>query len=66
MREVAAQGEVHDERLWLPIAEATGASGNTSCLVGTAEQVANAMLEYWKLGVHSFLMRGFDPITDAF
>ncbi len=65
MLEFAAQGEVHDERLWLPIAEATGASGNTSCLVGTAEQVANAMLEYWKLGVHSFLMRGFDPFNDA-
>ena len=25
----AAQGETHDERLWMPIAEATGAMGNT-------------------------------------
>ena len=61
----AAQGEVHDERLWMPIAEATGAAGNTSCLVGTAEQVAAAMLEYYRLGVHSFLIRGFNPFDDT-
>jgi alkanesulfonate monooxygenase len=61
----AAQGAVHDARLWMPIAEATGAVGNTSCLVGTAEQVAAAMLDYYKLGLHSFLIRGFDPFNDA-
>jgi alkanesulfonate monooxygenase len=61
----AAAGETHDERLWMPIAQATGAMGNTSCLVGTAEQVARALLEYYKLGIHSFLMRGFDPLQDA-
>ncbi|MBV8193448.1 MAG: LLM class flavin-dependent oxidoreductase [Alphaproteobacteria bacterium] len=61
----AAAGETHDERLWMPIAQATGAMGNTSCLVGTAEQVAQALLEYYKLGIHSFLMRGFDPLQDT-
>ncbi|HJQ56162.1 MAG TPA: LLM class flavin-dependent oxidoreductase [Vineibacter sp.] len=61
----AAEGEVHDARLWMPIAEATGAVGNTSCLVGTAEQVADAMLEYYRLGLHSFLIRGFDPFNDT-
>jgi alkanesulfonate monooxygenase len=61
----AAEREVHDERLWMPIAEATGAVGNTSCLVGTPEQVARALLEYYKLGVHSSLIRGFDPFNDA-
>ena len=61
----AAQGETHDERLWMPIAEATGAMGNTSCLVGTPEQVARALLEYYKLGIHSFLIRGFDPFEDT-
>jgi alkanesulfonate monooxygenase len=49
----------------MPIAEATGAVGNTSCLVGTAEQVAAALLEYYKLGIHSFLIRGFDPFGDT-
>jgi len=49
-----------DERLWIPIARATGALGNTSCLVGTTEQVAEAILKYYRLGVDSLLIRGFD------
>ena len=36
----AQEKDVHDERLWMGITKATGALGNTSCLVGTAEQVA--------------------------
>lgn len=63
--ELAARGEVHDERLWMAVAQATGAKGNTSCLVGTAEQVADAMLRYYRLGVASFLIRGFDPLKDV-
>jgi alkanesulfonate monooxygenase len=63
--EFAAQGEIHDERLWMPIAEASGAVGNTTCLVGTPEQVSDALLRYYRLGVHSFLIRGFDPYNDA-
>ena len=42
----AAQGEVHDRRLWMPIAAATGAAGSTTALVGTAEQVAESLLAY--------------------
>jgi alkanesulfonate monooxygenase len=49
----------------MPIAKATGALGNTSCLVGTPEQVAEAILRYYRLGVDSFLIRGFDPMNDA-
>src|SRR5581483_1107412 len=40
LMEFALQSDIHDERLWMPIAKATGALGNTSCLVGTPEQVA--------------------------
>jgi alkanesulfonate monooxygenase len=61
----AAEGEIHDERLWMPIAEASGAVGNTTCIVGTPEQVSNALLQYYRLGVHSFLIRGFDPYNDT-
>jgi alkanesulfonate monooxygenase len=61
----ALDADIHDERLWMPIARATGALGNTSCLVGTPEQVAEAMLKYYRLGVDSFLIRGFDPLNDA-
>jgi alkanesulfonate monooxygenase len=61
----ALEKDVHDERLWMPIARATGALGNTSCLVGTPEQVAAAILKYYRLGVGSFLIRGFDPFNDT-
>ena len=61
----AQEKDIHDARLWMPITLATGALGNTSALVGTAEQVADALLEYYKLGVHSFLVRGFDPLDDT-
>ncbi len=61
----ALDADIHDERLWMPIARATGALGNTSCLVGTPEQVAAAILKYYRLGVDSFLIRGFDPLNDA-
>ena len=61
----ALDADIHDERLWMPIARATGALGNTSCLVGTPEQVAQAILKYYRLGVDSFLIRGFDPFNDT-
>ena len=61
----AARGDVHDERLWMGIARATGAPGNTSCLVGTPEQVAAAVLQYYRLGIHSFLLRGFENPDDT-
>jgi alkanesulfonate monooxygenase len=56
---------VHDERLFTAIAEATGARGNTTALVGTAEQVAASLLRYVDIGVTTILLRGFDPLEDA-
>ncbi len=61
----AAQGSRVDKRLWTAVAEATGARGNTTALVGTAEQVADALLDYYDLGITTFLIRGFDPLEDA-
>src|SRR6185312_9916122 len=43
----AAQGERRDKRLWFGVALLTGASGNSSALVGTPEQVAEALCEYY-------------------
>lgn len=63
--EFAQQKDIHDERLWMGITKATGALGNTSCLVGTPQQVADAILQYYRLGISSFLMRGFDPVGDT-
>ena len=61
----AAEGNLHDERLWMPIAAASGASGSTTCLVGTPQQVADALLAYYDLGCSAFIIRGFDPLADA-
>ncbi|MBV9538700.1 MAG: LLM class flavin-dependent oxidoreductase [Acidisphaera sp.] len=63
--EAAAQGSRLDKRLWTGIAALTGAQGNSTGLVGTPDQVADAMLDYWDLGITTFLIRGFDPLTDA-
>jgi alkanesulfonate monooxygenase len=61
----AAKGDVVDERLWTAIARQTGGRSNTTSLVGTPEQVADALLKYHDLGIERFLIRGFDPLVDA-
>ena len=63
--QVAAQGTRVDKRLWTGVAALTGAQGNSTGLVGTPEQVADALLDYYDLGVATFLIRGFDPLEDA-
>lgn len=63
--DTAAQGKVVDERLWTGITALTKAAGNSTGLVGAPEQVRDALLKYWELGVTTFLIRGFDPIPDA-
>lgn len=61
----AARGDRVDERLWTAVARETGARSNSTSLVGTAEQVADALLKYYDLGITTFLVRGFDPLLDA-
>jgi alkanesulfonate monooxygenase len=63
--ELAERGEIYDARLWTPIAGAMGGAGNTTALVGTPEQVAEALLGYYDIGVTTILIRGFDPLNDA-
>jgi alkanesulfonate monooxygenase len=61
----AAQGSRVDKRLWTGIAALTGAQGNSTGLVGTPDQVAEALLDYYDLSITTFLIRGFDPLVDA-
>ncbi|CAM4132999.1 Alkanesulfonate monooxygenase [Pseudomonas reidholzensis] len=63
--ELAGQRKVHDTRLWTEIAALTGAAGNSTALVGTPDQVAEAALAYYDLGVTTFLFRGFDQLRDS-
>jgi alkanesulfonate monooxygenase len=65
LRAFAAEGDVLDERLWMRVARLTGSGGNSTALVGTPEQVADALLKYIRLGLSTVLIRGFDPLGDA-
>jgi alkanesulfonate monooxygenase len=62
---VAERGDVVDERLWTAVARETGARSNSTALVGTPEQVAQALAKYVDLGVGKLLIRGFDPLEDV-
>ena len=61
----AAVSELRDTCLWMKLAEATGARGNSTALVGAPDTVAKAMVEYYKLGATSLLIRGYDPLPDT-
>jgi alkanesulfonate monooxygenase len=61
----AEKGPRVDKRLWTAVAQEIGGRSNSTALVGTPEQVADALLDYHDLGVTTFLIRGFDPLEDA-
>ena len=65
LRAFAAAGDVHDERLWFGVTALTGGGGNSTGHVGTPDQVVEALLQYYDLGVTKFLIRGFDPLQDV-
>ncbi|WP_406426069.1 LLM class flavin-dependent oxidoreductase [Streptomyces sp. NBC_01589] len=62
---VADRGERHDRALWTPTAAETGGAGNSTALVGTPETVAQALLDYYDLGVEVLSARGYDLLDDA-
>lgn len=62
---IAAEGERHDRALWTPTAAETGGAGNSNALVGTPETVAQALLDYYDLGVSVLSARGYDLLDDA-
>lgn len=51
--------------MWTAIVKETGGRSNSTALVGTPEQVADALFDYYDLGVTTFLIRGFDPLEDV-
>ncbi|MFE3873620.1 LLM class flavin-dependent oxidoreductase [Kitasatospora sp. NPDC059146] len=63
--EIAEAGERYDRALWTPTAAATGGAGNSNALVGTPETVAQALLDYYDLGVDILSARGYDLLDDA-
>ena len=61
----AERGEVQDRCLFTTLAAATGARGNSTALVGSYETVAQALLDYYDIGVTTMLIRGYEPFRDA-
>lgn len=62
---LADRGDILDERLYMAIAKATGAAGNTTALVGTPEQIVDSLMRYYRAGCTTVLIRGFDPLNDV-
>lgn len=60
-----AQKDVHDQNLWTGISSLVHGNHNSTALVGTPDQVAESIADYYKLGITSVLIRGFDPLNDA-
>ena len=65
LQQQARDQDVHDERLWYGVTRLTGPGGNSTALVGTPQQVADALLAYRRAGVDTVLIRGFDPLNDV-
>jgi alkanesulfonate monooxygenase len=63
--DIARRQDVYDSCLFTALATASGAPGNSTALVGSPETVAHALVEYYKLGATSLLIRGYDPLVDA-
>ena len=65
LQQQGAERDVHDERLWYGVTRLTGPGGNSTALVGTPRQVADALMAYRRVGVDTVLIRGFDPLDDV-
>ena len=63
--DAAAEQDVYDSCLFMKLATASGAGGNSTALVGTPETVAQAMVKYYDIGAQKLLIRGYDPLNDA-
>ncbi len=55
----------HDQNLWTGITSLVHGNHNSTALVGTPEQVADSLFNYYQLGIESVLIRGFDPLNDV-
>ncbi|MGA1797217.1 LLM class flavin-dependent oxidoreductase [Sphingomonas sp. 4RDLI-65] len=61
----AAGGARQDRCLWMGMTHAAqGKFGNQTTLVGTPDQVTEALMDYYRLGVTRFLVRGYHPEAD--
>jgi alkanesulfonate monooxygenase len=63
--DIAARGERYDRALYMGTSTAIGGGTDSTSLVGTPDTIIAALLDYYDLGVTTFLNRGYDPLHDA-
>jgi alkanesulfonate monooxygenase len=63
--DVVARGSRLEDCIWTDMAKLVGGRYNTVALVGTPDQVANVLLKFHRLGIGTFLTRGFEPWRDV-
>jgi alkanesulfonate monooxygenase len=61
----ASKSERYDTALYLGTSTAIGGGTDSTSLVGTPDTIVSALLDYYDLGVTTFLNRGYDPYHDA-
>lgn len=63
--EIAKRGDRLEKCFWNGINQLRGGQSNSGALVGTAEQLSDALMDYYDVGVSAFILRGFDPVDDV-
>jgi alkanesulfonate monooxygenase len=61
----ASKADLYDRALWTKTAAVTNAAGASTALVGSAETVAAAILDYVDRGASLVSIRGYDTLADA-
>ncbi|GIW07589.1 MAG: hypothetical protein KatS3mg060_2394 [Dehalococcoidia bacterium] len=65
--EIIDAREIYDKRFWTGIGRAAGPAtrlGETATLVGTPDQVAESLLDYYDAGIRLFFLYGLDLARD--
>lgn len=62
---LAEKSEVFDRNLFLGTSTAIGGGTDSTSLVGTPDAIVASLLDYYDIGVTTFLSRGYDPYFDA-
>ena len=62
---LAQRGDRLEKCFWNGINQLRGGQSNSGALVGSTEQLADALMDYYAAGVSGFILRGFDPVEDV-
>lgn len=62
---LAQRGDRLEKCFWNGINQLRGGQSNSGALVGTPEQLVDALMDYYRAGVSGFILRGFDPVEDV-